>query len=531
MLEDAVDLLDSATFEGHIVEAITKTQSIASMFPERVIEAIEYVTEKCPVTKKWPEIKAALAGWLKSHEEERKEGAINTIETDAPKPSSVAVPRPYKHTNETLDVEIASALWAGDVDPNSPQPSVTRWANGIIKEDREDFKRWSIQLRTQPDILKYDRPTIFGVVRNVPAPDTYHFPESHKQYITGYLKDHGKMEGGKDETEQNTTASVGTLESQSPKTNTVAPQHTDDEPTAGAVETTPPVDREGPFYWRNVEGTKIGRANKFSRLQEIIAEGNIEISQEEHQARKTGTFTGADVGKQLAAERGEYVEGISDPNDPKWVSEDQSAPQPEVKSHGAGRFSIEGLMGEQAVTQPQEQTSTGEIEEAAHQPAAPGLDPVSVGASLEKELADKTAEAQDNLTIWRSVMRTDPRFTKQLSGTGFDGTSINAEYMIMRATELFGPIGSRWGFEVLEDRMIPGAPLQEQIYEDKNSLGIACYAMPTEPFYLNKTTASRSASGTNPKMTKAACMPTVLHHICIGANRVLGVMEKLRKNP
>lgn len=471
MLEDAVDLLDSATFEGHIVEAITKTQSIASMFPERVIEAIEYVTEKCPVTKKWPEIKAALAGWLKSHEEERKEGAINTIETDAPKPSSVAVPRPYKHTNETLDVEIASALWAGDVDPNSPQPSVTRWANGIIKEDREDFKRWSIQLRTQPDILKYDRPTIFGVVRNVPAPDTYHFPESHKQYITGYLKDHGKMEGGKDETEQNTTASVGTLESQSPKTNTVAPQHTDDEPTAGAVETTPPVDREGPFYWRNVEGTKIGRANKFSRLQEIIAEGNIEISQEEHQARKTGTFTGADVGKQLAAERGEYVEGISDPNDPKWVSEDQSAPQPEVKSHGAGRFSIEGLMGEQAVTQPQEQTSTGEIEEAAHQPAAPGLDPVSVGASLEKELADKTAEAQDNLTIWRSVMRTDPRFTKQLSGTGFDGTSINAEYMIMRATELFGPIGSRWGFEVLEDRMIPGAPLQEQIYEDKKFIG------------------------------------------------------------
>ncbi|EIJ8332390.1 hypothetical protein LJO76_002229 [Salmonella enterica] len=32
-----------------------------------------------------------------------------------------------------------------------------------------------------------------------------------------------------------------------------------------------------------------------------------------------------DFGKQLAAARGEYVEGISDPNDPKWVRDDYSA--------------------------------------------------------------------------------------------------------------------------------------------------------------------------------------------------------------
>ncbi|EMD3064458.1 hypothetical protein VQ247_004836, partial [Salmonella enterica] len=31
------------------------------------------------------------------------------------------------------------------------------------------------------------------------------------------------------------------------------------------------------------------------------------------------------VGKQLAAARGEYVEGISDPSDPKWVRDDYSA--------------------------------------------------------------------------------------------------------------------------------------------------------------------------------------------------------------
>ncbi|EBW1373189.1 exodeoxyribonuclease VIII, partial [Salmonella enterica subsp. enterica serovar Dublin] len=32
-----------------------------------------------------------------------------------------------------------------------------------------------------------------------------------------------------------------------------------------------------------------------------------------------------DVGKQLAAARGEYVEGISAPNDPKWVHNNYSA--------------------------------------------------------------------------------------------------------------------------------------------------------------------------------------------------------------
>ncbi|HHI0811422.1 TPA: RecE family exodeoxyribonuclease [Escherichia coli] len=52
------------------------------------------------------------------------------------------------------------------------------------------------------------------------------------------------------------------------------------------------------------------------------------------------------VDKHLAASRGEFVEGISDPADPKWVKEDPSAGiQPQVASLGGGMFSIDGLMG------------------------------------------------------------------------------------------------------------------------------------------------------------------------------------------
>ncbi|MCQ4966745.1 PD-(D/E)XK nuclease-like domain-containing protein [Enterobacteriaceae bacterium DFI.7.85] len=80
-------------------------------------------------------------------------------------------------------------------------------------------------------------------------------------------------------------------------------------------------------------------------------------------------FNRATLDKQLAADRGEYVEGISDPADPKWdktprksfctheenlqrVREegarrraDEAASQPKVENLGAGVFSIEGLTG------------------------------------------------------------------------------------------------------------------------------------------------------------------------------------------
>ncbi|MFX4314740.1 exodeoxyribonuclease, partial [Enterobacter sp. 63] len=47
--------------------------------------------------------------------------------------------------------------------------------------------------------------------------------------------------------------------------------------------------------------------------------------------------------KQLATERGEFVEGISDPADPKWVKDEL---QPQVENLGGGVFSIDVLMNE-----------------------------------------------------------------------------------------------------------------------------------------------------------------------------------------
>lgn len=86
-------------------------------------------------------------------------------------------------------------------------------------------------------------------------------------------------------------------------------------------------------------------------------------------------------------------------------------------------------------------------------------------ALVEKELINKSDEAKENLLIWSRVQRTDPTYTKPLEGAGFAGTSINSEYMFMRATEIFGPVGTGWGYTVLEEKMVPGAPMSEALYD------------------------------------------------------------------
>ncbi|HHC1540091.1 hypothetical protein [Klebsiella pneumoniae] len=106
---------------------------------------------------------------------------------------TVAPQRGYKHTYATLDQEIAVALLP--VSPTAPVLSGNlRDAEKIIADDREDFKRWSAQLRTTPEILKYDRASIFGVVQNAPANDTHHFPESLRRHIVSWLEANGRFE-------------------------------------------------------------------------------------------------------------------------------------------------------------------------------------------------------------------------------------------------------------------------------------------------------------------------------------------------
>ncbi|EAR0092208.1 RecE family exodeoxyribonuclease [Salmonella enterica] len=90
------------------------------------------------------------------------------------------------------------------------------------------------------------------------------------------------------------------------------------------------------------------------RLQGYI---NANLTETDHENPTEEALTAArhtpekdaveEANRQLAAARGEYVEGISDPNDPKWVKTGTSQPttEPElVKNVGNGIFDVSALM-------------------------------------------------------------------------------------------------------------------------------------------------------------------------------------------
>lgn len=67
-------------------------------------------------------------------------------------------------------------------------------------------------------------------------------------------------------------------------------------------------------------------------------------------------------------------------------------------------------------------------------------------------------EQDSNLEIWNQVCETDPEFVKTVKKRG-GFSSIDPVYTIKRATEIFGPTGIGWGYEILESRMSEGAPI------------------------------------------------------------------------
>lgn len=190
----------------------------------------------------------------------------------------------------------------------------------------------------------------------------------------------------------------------------------------------------------------------------------------------------------------------------------QPNPQPEVESLGDGKFTIEGLMGEQPITtssegEKTEVATTEPVSDAAALQAKEALDNLGYGVyateteqksellqraednaaaaaqlvqqlhaddfqqranQVEQALADQPQEDRDNLGIWNRVYKTDAKFTKAFANNG-GGTSINGTYMVMQATKVFGPHGINWGVDVLEERFDNGAPIMQPVKQPDGS--------------------------------------------------------------
>lgn len=136
---------------------------------------------------------------------------------------------------------------------------------------------------------------------------------------------------------------------------------------------------------------------------------NANLTESQHDKPKAETVNAAchspesnaagDFGHQLAADRGEYVEGISDPNDPKWVLEDLTKTQhPQVANLGGGMFSIEGLMASPATTSTKEEATSNVQMETTVQVKSKNDNAISAGKSAD------AAAPQTNAVDARKIM-------------------------------------------------------------------------------------------------------------------------------
>ena len=198
----------------------------------------------------------------------------------------------------------------------------------------------------------------------------------------------------------------------------------------------------------------------------------------------------------LVSEAREKPELFDDANARKaFIDAKLGTENPKVTSLGNGRFSVDNLgtkpANDEDPKEPVTKEKTRRNSKKKETPAKEEKQPETVAIetketpAVTKPISAVTAEQDDfehratvidevlegnndHLSIWKRVQRTDARFTKPLEGMGFTGTSINSTYMFMRATEIFGPIGEGWGYEVIEEKFIDGKPLVEPILDERN---------------------------------------------------------------
>ncbi|ECY9567730.1 exonuclease VIII [Salmonella enterica] len=240
--------------------------------------------------------------------------------------------RGEKPTHRTINHELGCGFYDEGLDYDNLRPALD-FAKRIIAEDREDWKHMSMTVGIIPGIKNYDRKTIIDMVRKAPKavlngspelrriwcesflavhgvrdPDWYEYvpdntPTTHEENAAR-LRQAGKclrdIEAGRFQCDEEKQQPTGELADEPATPEAVEQDTTEHHPDPQPLENESPVSQTEAGYQK--------------------------IRAELHEARKNiPPKNPVDVGKQLAAARGEYVEGISDPNDPKWVHNNYSA--------------------------------------------------------------------------------------------------------------------------------------------------------------------------------------------------------------
>ncbi|EBG2756504.1 exodeoxyribonuclease VIII [Salmonella enterica subsp. enterica] len=225
------------------------------------------------------------------------------------------------HTFDTLDVEIAAATLPMDFNIYEIPGSVYRRAKEVVRKKESPFKEWSAALRAIPGILDYSRAAIFALIRSA-HPEFYHYPGRLQGYINAYLTetDH------ENPTEETLAAARHTPEKdilEEVNRELAAKRETEEE--KNNVEKSQPsdamADEQATAETMEPDTTEHRQDTQSLDSQKQVDPVNqVKVTADEvNKIMQAANTSQPDANQLLAVSRGEFVDGISDPNDPKWV--------------------------------------------------------------------------------------------------------------------------------------------------------------------------------------------------------------------
>ncbi|NJQ23664.1 exonuclease [Escherichia coli] len=266
------------------------------------------------------------------------------------------------HTLDTLDVEIAAATLPMDFNIYEIPGSVYRRAKEVVRKKESPFKEWSAALRSTPGILDYSRAAIFALIRSA-HPEFYHYPGRLQGYINAYLTetDHenpteetlaaARHTPEKDILEEVNRELAAERETEEEKNNEEKSQPSDAMADEQAMaETMEPDTTEHRQDTQSLDTQK-----------QVDPVNQVKVTADEvNKIMQAANISQPDADKLLAASRGEFVAGISDPNDPKWVkgietrdSVNQNQQESEQNDQKAEQNSQNALQNEPETKQPE----------------------------------------------------------------------------------------------------------------------------------------------------------------------------------
>ncbi|MDZ3880220.1 3'-5' exoribonuclease, partial [Escherichia coli] len=238
------------------------------------------------------------------------------------------------HTLDTLDVEIAAATLPMDFNIYEIPGSIYRRAKEVVLNKESPFKEWSAALRATPGILDYSRAAIFALIRSA-HPEFYHYPGRLQGYINAYLTetDHENpsketLTAARHTPEKDILEEINREVVTERETEEEKPQPSD--AMAGEQATTETMEPDTTEHGQN--------AQSLDAQSQVSSANQVKVTADEvNKIMQAANISQPDADKLLAVSRGEFVEGISDPNDPKWVKGIQTRDSVNQNQHESER--------------------------------------------------------------------------------------------------------------------------------------------------------------------------------------------------